>query len=732
MKLTPSISPRALFTVTIFLGSVLLFLVQPLIARLALPRLGGSPSVWNTAMLFFQAVLLLGYLYAHALTRLRPRHQLLVHVALFAAAALTLPLGLAGWGAPPPTADPSGWLLALLTVSIGPLFLVVAAQAPLMQAWYARSGGAPDPYFLYAASNAGSLLALLAYPVAVEPTLRLGTQASLWSAGFVLLALLAALCGLRLLAAPDVAAPPPESAPTGWRTRLRWIALAAVPSGLLISTTTHLTTDITAMPLLWVLPLAIYLLTFIIAFAESAGPFVAHASRIAPPLLLVLGSYAFLASGAVAFLMASADLVLLFYVALALHGRLAAARPAADRLTGFYLSMSFGGMLGGLFCALVAPLLFDWDYEHPILLVAAALLLPAAPLLARWPRPRGLMRTVGLVSIPLSLWTGERLVDGPGDTPATIGLIALAVAAIAAIGRPLHFAAQFALVMLALGGWNALDVSSIEGARFRSFFGIYSIQGEKSRHARELMHGTTLHGVQSTIPYLLTEPMTYYSRGSGVGRAFAAAPTLFGPHARMGFVGLGTGTLACYATPGERWTAFEIDPTIVRIARNPALFSYVARCRPDLRVVMGDARLSLAHQPAASFDMLALDAFSSDAIPLHLMTVEAFRAYGRVLAADGVLMVHVSNRHLDLEPVVAAIAAREGWTARLYHYGPARVPLALFYTKSDWIALTRTPARMDELLAASGDPKGWRPLRRRAGLHAWTDDFAAVLPVFKL
>lgn len=729
-------SPRTLFTATIFLGSFLLFLVQPLIARLVLPRLGGSPSVWNTAMLFFQATLLLGYLYAHGLMRLKARQQLIVHIVLFAAAALMLPLGLAAWGEPPTASDPSLWLIGLLAVSIGPLFLVVASQAPLMQAWYARTGGSPDPYFLYAASNAGSLLALLAYPAVVEPFLRLGTQSALWSAGFVLLALLAALCGIRLLKAPaeELALAPAEdpAAPIAWRTRLYWIALAAVPSGLLISTTTHLTTDITAMPLLWVLPLAIYLLTFIIAFAENAAPFVRHAQRAAPLLLLVLGSYAFLASGSVAFLIASADLVLLFYVALALHGRLAEARPAPSRLTGFYLSMSFGGMLGGLFCALVAPVIFDWDYEHPILLIAAAALLPATPIFASWRRPSRLLHMLLLASLPLSYWAGQRLLNGAGDELAAVGVGLLALAAVIAIGRRVHFAGQLALLMLALGGWRTIDISMMEGARFRSFFGIYAIQREPERAARILMHGTTLHGTQSQVPALMNQPMTYYAPPSGVGRAFAAAPRLFGQGARMGFVGLGTGTLACYAKPGQRWTAFEIDPTIVRIARDPKLFSYIERCKPDLRIVLGDARQTIAKETPGGLDMLALDAFSSDAIPLHLMTTQAFAAYARVLSRDGVLLVHISNRHLDLQPVVAAIAAQSGWFASIYRYRPAkRMPSGLIYTKSDWIALTRTPERLAELQRASGDPAGWFPLEKRKGLHPWTDDFAAVLPVFK-
>lgn len=726
-----ALSRRALFMLTIFVGSFLLFLIQPLIARLALPRLGGAPAVWNTAMLFYQAVLLLGYLYAHALTRLSGRMQAGIHLALLLAAALMLPIGLADL-TPPTTSNPAPWLLGLLAASIGPLFLMVAAQAPLMQAWFA-SGDDRDPYFLYAASNAGSLLALLAYPFVVEPQLTLGVQSRLWSAGYIVLILLVGSCAWRTRAA---VAPPVRlaTATLQWRERLRWVLLAFVPSGLLLSTTTHLTTDVMAMPLLWVAPLALYLVTFIVAFSSTGSIVAHHTLKITPLMLLVLGSYVFMSLGSLALLIAAAGLVLLFYVALALHSELARTRPPAGNLTEFYLWVSVGGMLGGLFCGLLAPLLFDWSYEHPILLVLAAALLPAQPLLRRvgrlWQRrpSRWLLRyMLPVLAILVSLWINERLWMSRSDvTGPAIALGGLALAAIVAIGHRKAFAVHFAAIMLALGGWTALDLSTIPYARERSFFGTYTLEGSQSRRVRELLHGTTLHGVQSTVPAYMREPMTYYARESGVGRALALAA----PDAAVGFVGLGTGTLACYAEPGQRWTAFEIDPAIVRIARDPRLFTYVSRCKPDLRIDIGDARLRLGDYRHA-FDLLAVDAFSSDAIPLHLMTAEAFETYARALKPGGLLLVHISNRHLDLEPVVASIARRQGWKAALRDYDPPdEQPSGIMFTRSQWIMLSRDPAAVQRVLDASREAD-WRPLRLRPGFPAWTDDYASALPLLK-
>lgn len=741
---TSSVATRWLFTLTIFVGSFLLFLIQPLFARLILPRLGGAPSVWNSAMLFYQAMLLAGYFYAHKLAPLPLRRQLVIHLAVFGLAALTLPIGIAPFYPAVGTTEltPSLWLIGLMATSIGPVFFAVSAQAPLMQAWFSRSGdpGAHNPYFLYAASNGGSLLALLAYPLLVEPTLPLGDQTLLWSAGFIVLAMLIALCGLALRNGVDTAATVAPAEPTAWRQRLHWAALAAVPSGLLLSTTTHLTTDIMAMPLLWVVPLALYLVTFIIAFAETEGVLRRNALFAAPLLLLMLGSYIFMANGTLALLMALAGLVLFFFVALALHGELARLRPPASQLTDFYLWVSIGGMLGGLFCALVAPMIFNWSFEHPLLLIAAALLIPARPVVPfisrLWQRPRVafvLRFILPVLSLVASFFVGERMFSGNYVPAMAVGHALIATAAVLAIGRRLHFAFHYAMLMLALGGWSTIDVSMIEGARERSFFGIYTISGSASRQVRELMHGTTLHGVQSILPELKTHPMSYYAPDSGVGQVFDTAPALFDHDARMGFVGLGTGTLACYARPGQRWTAYEIDPAIVAIATDKRLFSYISDCKPDLRIVLGDARLTLSKERPGQLDMLAVDAFSSDAIPLHLMTKEAFDVYARALAPDGILLVHISNRHIDLEPVVAAIAKSRGWSAMLRDYDPEYEPSGGSYTKSHWIALTRDERRMREVIAVAQGQKGdWRPLRTRSGLEPWSDDFASVLPVLKI
>ena len=728
-------NPARLFTLTIFVGSFLLFLVQPMIARLALPKLGGAPAVWNTAMLFYQAVLLAGYLYAHALSRMRFQVQVGVHLGILLLAALTLPIGLRELAPPDAAANPAAWLLMLLTLSIGPLFFAISAQAPLMQAWFARASGGREPYFLYAASNAGSLLALIAYPLLVEPQLALGGQTRLWSGGFAVLIALVGYCAFVVRANPlAVEGPRKSTATISWRDRARWTLIAFVPSGMMLSTTTHLTTDIMAMPLLWVIPLGLYLVTFIMAFADGGMGFSRHVARIAPLVLLVLGAYAFLASGGQAVIMASLDLVLLFYVALALHGELARTRPEPENLTDFYVWISVGGMLGGLFCGLLAPMLFDSGYEHPILIVLAALMLPARPLLARFARlwtTRPLRLVFGLLlpvtAIAVSWWAGLWiLTPGKMQDAGALMLGVTALLAIIAIGHRVAFAAYLTALMLALGGWQAIKISQIPFARERSFFGIYSIRTNADRGVREFLHGTTLHGVQSIVPGMASHPMTYYAPESGAGRALRAAPS----NSDIAFIGLGAGTLSCYAKPGQRWTAFEIDPLVVRIARTEALFNYISTCKPDLKVDLGDARLRLKAYPNR-FDIIAVDAFSSDAIPLHLMTTQAFDGYSNALKPGGLLLEHISNRFIDLEPVVAKIAEVGGWTVRVRRYNPPEPnaqPRGQWETPSWWIALSRDPERINSLTAVGG----WRTIKTRADLRVWTDDYASVLPVIRV
>lgn len=731
---------KPLFIAILFLGSFLLFLIQPLFARLVLPVMGGSPSVWNTAMLFYQAALLAGYAYANFIQRLPLKRQWMLHLGLFGLAALTLPIGIANLGPADTGGAAAFWLLKLLAVSIGPVFVAVAAQAPLMQAWFARSPDphANNPFFLYAASNAGSLAGLLCYPFLLEPFTDLGFQQRLWSAGYlVLLALIGWGGWLILKAGPraPLAAPADTGKPISWRRRFHWLALAAVPSGLLLSTTTHLTTDIMAMPLLWVIPLSLYLISFIIVFSRL-GPLATRGAVMASPFaLLVFAPATMLVQGAATTVFGILGLLVLFVLAVALHGTLAEDRPAPAKLTEFYLWMSLGGVVGGLFPALIAPNIFDWVYEHPILLLMAALLVPARPLFTFTARlwtsyrsSRMLRIIVPALAAAIGLWIGRSMVPGHMTNVEMAGVVLLGLATLAAIGRPLLFTFVLACLMLALGGWQQIRVSRVEMARERSFFGIYTIHTGGFSNTRRLMHGTTLHGAQSLDPETSTVPLTYYARQSGVGRAMRAAPALYGPGARIGVVGMGTASLSCYAQPDQAWTFYEIDPLIVRLASNDRVFSFVSQCKPDIAVVLGDARLKLQETAANSFDILAVDAFSSDAIPLHLMTKEAFQTYMRTLSPEGVLLVHVSNRYLDLEPVVAAIAEDLGLKARTLTYQPDSAQSSAGETASIWIAITASDVAMQKLRDQGGY---WHQIRPLESARAWTDNFASVIPVLK-
>ncbi|WP_166040834.1 fused MFS/spermidine synthase [Sphingosinicella sp. YJ22] len=719
---------RPLFLTTIVVGSFLLFLTQPMVARMALPRVGGAPAVWNSAMLVYQLLLLAGYAYAHYLGRVRPRYQVGIHVILLGVAALWLPLHLVSW-VPPTTSQPAFWVPWFLLASIGPLFFIVSAQAPLMQRWYALETSRGDPYPLYAASNLGSFAGLISYPLLVEPLMTLQEQSYLWTGLYAVLVLLVIGCAVTV-PGHAVEKMPEETAPKPPPKRvLRWIALAAVPSGLMLSTTTHLTTDIVAIPLLWVLPLGLYLLSFVVAFAarRKVADFI---TLLAPVVILIAGGLAFASGSRDPLVAATLGLLLLFTIAVALHTQMFRLRPAVGHLTRFYLAMSFGGMLGGLFCAIVAPLVFDWAYEHPLLILAAALLVPQTPLLG-WPRHLSPILTVALpgLALVLSLATFLYL----RDTSVMAGTIVVSLLALACLGRPLAFMISLAALMLSYGGWQVLYQSTTD-TRTRSYFGIYQVNTRYNdageAYARALTHGTTLHGIQNLVPGTETVATSYYARRSGVGHALANAPQLFGPNARIGVVGLGTGTLSCYRQPGQNWTIFEIDPVMVDIARNR--FSFLSRCAPDARIVLGDARVSLANAAPNSIDILAVDAFSSDAVPMHLLTHEALGVYGRAVQPDGIVLFHVSNRYLDLKPVVADLAERGGWQTAMLEYDPTEDEQMMNATVSVWIALSRNPASLDRLVQASGDDAGqWLLLQRTPGFAGWSDDYASILPILR-
>lgn len=731
---------RWLFVATILTGSFLLFLVQPLVARMALPRLGGAPAVWNSAMLVYQALLLGGYAYAHAIARLSVARQATVHLALLVFAGLTLPIALAPL--PPPASGYEAlWAPLVFALTIGPVFFVVAAQAPLMQRWYAAEPGAGDPYWLYAASNLGSFAGLIAYPLLLEPNLSLAGQSLAWSAGYALLTVLVALAAIsrprsvgeasvgevsggETASLQERSEEAPE--PIGRRRVALWLALAAVPSGLMLSTTTHLTTDIVAVPLLWVIPLGLYLLSFVLAFNPRSAMGYALA-RSAPTILLLAGGMAMVSHSAGSLTTALASVVMLFVVSVALHRRLYAERPGPARLTFFYLVMSAGGVLGGLFAALIAPVVFDWVWEHPLLVLAAAALLPNRPFLP-WMERLGLghrqQRTavlvVLLIAAVLSMVLGDAVAQG-SDALVLALMVAIAICGLLVMDRRPAFVLVLLMLMLARGGYETLQ-SSFTGARERSYFGIYHVRDIDGGSARQLTHGTTMHGLQFTDPERELWPTTYYGPDSGVGIALRHAPELAGARARIGVVGLGVGTVACYARPGQEWAFFEIDPTVLEYSRD-GTFTFLGRCTPEAQVHIGDARLVLADMPADRFDILVLDAFSSDAIPLHLVTDEAFAIYDRVVARDGLILLHISNRFVDLQPMVHALAERHGMFAVARH---SKADPKAGISGSLWVAISRDPATLAALLSAEKDMAWHRP--PPPAERVWTDDFASILP----
>lgn len=731
---------RALFLITILTGSFLLFLVQPMVARMALPRLGGAPAVWNSAMLVYQALLLAGYAYAHRLTQTSPRRQAIIHIALFAIAILWLPIGLANLQ-PPADGSPIFWVPWLLIASIGPLFFVVAAQAPLMQRWYSMSGNQGEPYALYAASNIGSFGGLLAYPILVEPFTTLQSQKWIWSGIYLALMGLVCICAIQLWRKAGTPVAPAETATDlahiGWRRRIYWIILAAVPSGLMLSTTSHLTTDLMAMPLIWVIPLGIYLLSFSVAFADNQTP-AYWIGRFAPIVLIFSAAFVFVVWGKAAIGGLTASLSLLFIVAVALHNEMYRTRPAPAQLTSFYLMMSVGGVIGGFFCAIVAPLLFDWTWEHPILILMAAALLPTIPLLQVNETDKRLpviMAIIGAIALALGLFGG---ISEPVESSFTKILLAATIITlgIAVAGFRIPFLLAVAGLLTINGGWYSLQ-QSLDGVRMRSYFGTYTVNASESGRVRWLNHGTTMHGMQLLDDP--TRPISYYPDTSGVGIAMLNAPRLYGPKASIGIVGLGTGTLACYRRPGQYWQFFEIDPLVIEIARERKIFSFLEKCAPDVPITLGDARLTLAAVPEGKFDILALDAFSSDSIPLHLLTKEAFATYRKALKPDGLLLVHISNRYIDLNPVVAAEAKANGWSAALRHDSPTEQLINRGNRASQWIALSRDPAKLAELTGRVDKVKSryynseqWLQLDAPGNTSPWTDDYASVLPHLSL
>ena len=722
----------AVYTAAIFVSALLLFSVQPLFTKMVLPRLGGSPAVWSVAMVFFQSLLLAGYAYAHFLMRIRNRTiSVAVHLLLLATAFVTLPLGIADTFGEPPNSGYAFWLLGLFAVSIGLPFFALAANNPLLQAWFVRTGhpAGPDPYFLYASSNIGSFLALLSYPVLLEPMFTLRMQNWLWTGGYGVLILLIAACGVLLLRSPtlavvdaqteDVKAPAPSPMLRG-----RWIFLAAVPSGLLIAVTAHISADVAAAPLLWVLPLSLYLLTWVLVF--QSRPLVPHKWVLMLQPLAIAGVVCLLAYGGEQNLLLTlgGHQLCFFVIAMACHGELARTRPAAKYLTGFYVALSFGGMVGGLFAGLIAPFTFSWVAEYPILIALAALCRPSEDErlagVGKWYWLL-IVLAVALV-IPIggaATWFDDHRVWLAG----AVGVLAALMALVLNVG-PWKVFATFVLA-LALTRVHSADEGRVETVR--SFFGVHKIEVTPGGYFHVLMHGTIIHGAErfrndnDTPVEGRPEPITYYHKDGGIGQAISAVRERKGAPLKVAVIGLGAGTLTCAAEPGESWKFFEIDQTMVDAARDPKYFRYISSCAPDLKPVIGDARLTFTKEPDGAYDLIIVDAYSSDAIPIHLATKEAMKIYKDKLAPHGAVVMHVSNRHLDLEPVVVGIADANDMKSWVYNDNKESLDDYIFVT--DVVVSAREEADVGGLASS---PK-WVETRFDKTQWVWTDDYSNII-----
>ncbi len=725
--------PVGIFASAIFLSAFLLFWLQPLFSKMVLPFLGGSPSVWNTAMMFFQIVLLAGYGYAHLLTRRIPalRWQLLVHGAIVGGGFVFLPFAVSHALSPPTTGSPLLWLVGLLAVSVGWPFVALSASAPLLQAWFARSGHrlSGDPYFLYVASNSGSLLALLSFPLLLEPELTLAGQSQAWAWGYAVLFLILIALGIVLLRAVgrDNSSAQPQAAAiatTDWRQRLTWIALAFVPSSLLLGVTTYVTTDIASAPLLWIVPLALYLLSFIIAFArrrllKPAWLLKAQAAGILVVCVMVLLVLIFSRNASV-LIVVGAHLLTFFITAILCHSELARRRPGIEGLTAFYFCMSIGGAAGGIFNALLAPLIFSSDYEYYLALVGACALRVFAE-----GEPDSLNRRDILFPALLGLAIAAVAWQSVDASPlGLIGRLAIllpcAVALYSFTGRPFRLAfGVAAMIGAAVIIQGSVDVLHIE----RNFFGINKVRLVDGGRKVTLIHGTTMHGTEFTNSGQWRTPLAYYARSGPVGQMLGLA----GTRRNVAVVGLGTGALACYRKPGEAWTFYEIDAAVERIARDRRYFHYLEECGADIRIVLGDGRLSLSAAPDRHYDLIIIDAFSSDSIPMHLLTHEALALYLRKLTPHGVLVLHVSNEYLDLVPVLNMLIDSIGAAGRHQVYYPSAAEAAQGASQSEWMLVAAHEADFDFL----APEKRWQRLGSARNGAAWTDDFSNIFRAIK-
>jgi hypothetical protein len=726
----------AIFAAAIFLSSALLFWLEPLYGKMVLPLLGGAPPVWNACVVFYQIALLAGYAWAHLAERMGERKHMVAHLAVSAGALALLPFAVPQSLMPPPPDHPLRWILTVLAAGVGLPFILIAANGPLLQRAFSRSvsRGARDPYFLYAASNLGSALALLAYPLVFERYLTLGEQRDGWKYAYIALVVGLALCAFVMFRRPrPIAVAESEAAveAIGWRRRLRWVALAAIPSSLMLGVTTYISAEIAPVPLIWILPLAIYLATLVVAFAAtdrlSAWTRSIFSGALTGRTLLATALVVIVAGSLGALMWAQwgprptvvvAHLLLFALAALTCHVNLAADRPSPGRLTEYYLWLAVGGGLGGMFNTFVGPLIFTSVLEYPLALAAVVMVLPArtAARLSRadllWPLGIGVaaalvpaLLRVAHVALPFS----PRLL-----------LAVPALAALAFSGRPVRFGGVLVAVIAASSTYPS-EIGSIEYAT-RNFYSVHRVLRDDVHGFRWLTNGVTVHGGQRLADTAAPLPLTYYTPTGPAGDVFRL---LGRPGQSVGVIGLGAGALMYYAQPGQRWTFFEIDPAVTAIARDTRFFTFLSRARAPYRVVEGDARLSIEGD-TTRFDILVLDAFASDVVPVHLLTREAMRLYESRLTPSGVLLMHISNRFYDLGPIVGVMArdARLGAIQR-HDLDPDDMEKTGKFG-SHWVVMARRAADVGGLLATPG----WEAVQP-GSMRVWTDDYSSVLPLLR-
>lgn len=734
--------PIFLFALTLFSSASLMFVLQPMFGKALLPLLGGSASVWNTCMVFYQSILFLGYLYAHLLsTRLSYRKHLAIHASILLLSLYFLPVSIPEGSRPTSSENPSIWLLTTLFVSIGLPFFVLSTNSPLLQKWFSKIGHqtSNDPYYLSIASNSGSLIALLSYPFLLEPAIGISRQQQYWSAGFLILIAMILLC--MLIMKPQHFKSPVKKAirsslieQPGLKLQGQWLLLAFVPSSLLLGTTNFISIDIATVPLLWVIPLALYLLSFILVFSGFGESIHKKMLWLQPWLVAPFLIYYFSNQKLAYFSVELFIHLLVFFLSIMVcHGELAKKRPSPEYLTQYYMIMSFGGMLGGIFNSFVAPFIFSSIYEYPLMIVCALLLNPINAIglyvkehFAKIIFSAYLLTFAVILSISVNQSENAFLVGS--------AVIVLMGSAYFLLKKRSLYLPLFGLLILSCAAPEKHQGNDQLLHQSRNFYGVLSVkkisnlQADNTSHTlHEIYSGTTRHGLQllNDVNRQCT-PNGYYSPQGPLGSVFSDYNGNNNAW-RVGVVGLGAGEMAGYAKASQHWTFFELDPAVVQIATNPEYFTYLTDCIGAYNMKIGDARITLEQQPDV-FDLLVIDAFTSDSIPTHLLTKEALELYLSRLADNGLLVFHISNRYLALKKVLADHAEKLGLTLLLQEFRPDHnIP---FVYRSDWAVLAKNEADLTPLIKADTESR-WQKVFNEADARSWTDDFTSIMSVWK-